>query len=539
MGSWRDPPPTSGPSASQAVLYNGSGSAVTANPNPGYHFTGWSDGVLTAARIDSGVGADLFVSAGFAIDTYQLHFSVAAHGTLSGDASQTVSYGGSGSTVNAVADDGYHFDRWSDGVLTAARTDTAVHGPITASATFAINTYKLLYSAGAGGTIIGSADQTVDYLGSGSKVTASPNAGYHFVGWNDGVTTAARTDIGITRAIDVTADFAPDVVGSFRLFYAAGPGGTISGTTPQTVTLHGSGTAVTAVPNPGYHFVKWSDDYPTAARTEADVTADKSVSAIFAVDTFQLRYSAGVGGTISGTTSQTVPYDGSGTAVTAIPAAGFHFQEWSDYVTSAERTDGGVTHAITATALFQNGDQAPPATSWPGQAATFVSKVTISLVATDNGGTGVLGIRYRLDSGRDTTYTVPFTTTKAGARSLDYWSVDNAGNVEPRHHVHFTVLMGTYVSITSNHTSITHKHPVVFSGHISTTQPTNTHVYVYVKRPGSKTWSYLSTRHTTSTHHWSYSCAPSYKGTWYFMVKFKGTSRYAASHSVERRITVR
>jgi len=42
--------------------------------------------------------------------------------------------------VTAVPDTGYHFVQWSDGVLTASRTDTSVTADINVTATFAIDT---------------------------------------------------------------------------------------------------------------------------------------------------------------------------------------------------------------------------------------------------------------------------------------------------------------------------------------------------------------------------------------------------------------
>jgi len=64
--------------------------------------------------------------------------------------------------------------------------------------------------------------------------------------------------------------------------YAAGPHGSITGATPQTVNHGASGTEVTAVPAAGYRFTRWSDGVLTATRTDTNVTADKSVTAEFA-----------------------------------------------------------------------------------------------------------------------------------------------------------------------------------------------------------------------------------------------------------------
>ena len=51
---------------------------------------------------------------------------------------------------------------WSDGVTTATRTDTNVTADKSVTATFAINTYTLTYTAGAHGTILGTSPQTVN-----------------------------------------------------------------------------------------------------------------------------------------------------------------------------------------------------------------------------------------------------------------------------------------------------------------------------------------------------------------------------------------
>ncbi len=97
----------------------------------------------------------------------------------------------------------------------------------------------------------------------------------------------------------------------YTLTYTAGANGTITGTSPQTVASGGSGTAVTAVANTGYHFVNWSDGITTATRTDTNVTANKSVTANFAVNTYTLTYTAGANGTITGTSPQTVNHNGS------------------------------------------------------------------------------------------------------------------------------------------------------------------------------------------------------------------------------------
>ena len=69
------------------------------------------------------------------------------------------------------------------------------------------------------------------------------------------------------------------------LTYTAGANGSISGTSPQTVNYGDSGSAVTAIPDTNYRFVKWSDGSTANPRTDVDVTANISVTANFAINT--------------------------------------------------------------------------------------------------------------------------------------------------------------------------------------------------------------------------------------------------------------
>ncbi len=122
----------------QTLYYGATGSAVTAMPATGYHFTGWSDSVATASRTDANVTGDISVTANFDINSYTLTYTAGANGSITGTSPQTVEFGGSGSAVTAVPDSGYYFLQWSDGVTTASRTNTNVAGNINVTAIFAI-----------------------------------------------------------------------------------------------------------------------------------------------------------------------------------------------------------------------------------------------------------------------------------------------------------------------------------------------------------------------------------------------------------------
>ena len=119
------------------------------------------------------------------------------------------------------------------------------------------------------------------------------------------------TDLNVTADVSVTASFAIDTLHAH--LRRRRPRHASAATPTDASTYGGDGTAVTAVPAAGYHFVKWSDDVRPPAATDPNVTADISVTASFAIDTFTLTYAAGAHGTISGdrprpsTTAPTAP----------------------------------------------------------------------------------------------------------------------------------------------------------------------------------------------------------------------------------------
>ena len=289
----------------QTVTYGQNGTAVTAVPDLHYHFVNWSDASTANPRTDTNVTANHTVTANFAIDTYTLTYTAGANGSITGTSPQTVNYGADGTAVTAVPNLGYHFVDWSDASTDNPRTDTNVTANVTVTANFAIDHFTLTYTAGANGSITGTSPQTVNYGADGTAVTAVPDLHYHFVNWSDASTANPRTDTNVTANVTVTANFAID---QFTLTYTAGANGTISGTSPQTVNYGASGTAVTAVPDLGYHFVDWSDASVANPRTDTNVTANISVTANFAIDQFTLTYTAGANGSITGTSPQTVNY---------------------------------------------------------------------------------------------------------------------------------------------------------------------------------------------------------------------------------------
>lgn len=125
--------------AHQVVDLYGNGTAVTAVPDAGHWFVMWSDGVRTATRTDTAVTSNVDLEAVFLpVIDYALTYAAGPGGHLSGLLSQTVAYGADGTAVTAIADSGYYFAGWSDGVTGATRTEEFVTSDTSVTANFAL-----------------------------------------------------------------------------------------------------------------------------------------------------------------------------------------------------------------------------------------------------------------------------------------------------------------------------------------------------------------------------------------------------------------
>lgn len=136
--------------ATPQYVYKGEdGTAVEAVPDEGYHFVEWSDGSTENPRTDMNVTENVAVTASFAINVYTLSYTAGDNGTLSGTLSQEVEHGSDGSEVEALPDEGYVFEDWSDGSTDNPRTDVNVTSDISVTANFTVatNVQEFFWSA--------------------------------------------------------------------------------------------------------------------------------------------------------------------------------------------------------------------------------------------------------------------------------------------------------------------------------------------------------------------------------------------------------
>ncbi|MGW0816325.1 OmpL47-type beta-barrel domain-containing protein [Streptomyces viridiviolaceus] len=72
----------------------------------------------------------------------------------------------------------------------------------------------------------------------------------------------------------------------------------------------------------------------------------------------------------------------------------------------------------------------------------YVGKATVTVSATDEGGSGVAGVEYSLDGGPYLAYSAPVVVDRAGSHTVAYRATDKAGNTSAPLTVSFTVVTG-------------------------------------------------------------------------------------------------
>ncbi len=185
---------------------------------------------------------------------YLVVYSADTNGTINGATSQTINSGDDTSYVTAIPNIGYHFISWSDGVLTATRSDANITSAFSVTANFAINTYEITSSASSNGSITES--QIVNY-GANKTFVITPSIGYRIGDvLIDGVSigsveTYTFSNVATTHTISATflkIISVPAITGVTAPVTGATPVSTIDDTIEYTTTITWSPADVTFAP---------------------------------------------------------------------------------------------------------------------------------------------------------------------------------------------------------------------------------------------------------------------------------------------------
>ncbi len=315
---------------------------LEATPNQGYEFVDWSDGNTENPRYLT-LTQDTTLIANFRGQTHSIVVSVNNRnmGSVTGGGTYTTP-----EVVRLVAtpNSGYVFVRWSDGNTDNPREFVAMES-LVLTAYFDASKYNV--SVSANDPLLGTVTGGGTY-GSNEEVTltATPNAGCTFEGWDDGNTDNPRT-VTVTADATYVANFSASsytvsvAANDNNMGYVTGSGTYQSGTT----------ATIEAIPYSPYSFVKWNDGSTENPRNIL-VTENVSYVAEFAttyyvVTVASANESMGIatgGGTFSANTT---------TTITATANEGYEFVKWSDENTDNPRTIV-VTQNATYTAQFRS-----------------------------------------------------------------------------------------------------------------------------------------------------------------------------------------
>jgi alpha-tubulin suppressor-like RCC1 family protein len=325
----------------------------------------------------------------FSVESYTVALNAGPNGSITGPG--MVMYGDT-PTYTFLPDTGYHVaDVTLNGVSVGAVTSYAFTAGITANtaiaAVFAIDTFAVTMTGDLNGTVTGPA--TVNYGGSASY-TITPATGYHVADvLVDGVSVGAVTSYSfsnVTADHTISASFA---INSYNITATAGANGSISG--PATVNYGGS-AAYTITPATGYHVANvLVDGVSVGAVTSyslSNVTADHTISASFAINSYNITATAGANGSISG--PATANYGGSA-SYTITPATGYHVAEVLvdgvsvGAVTNYTFTNVATNHTISAS-FAASADLIATSVTGPTSATRGRSISVSSVVANQGGG---------------------------------------------------------------------------------------------------------------------------------------------------------
>ena len=331
------------PQSESLAPVTGAAAGSTATANPGYHFVKWTndvdstettDATLTGAQVDavakaSGTYVPVTFTALFAEDP-DVTVSYVSDDTSMGTVSPATEVlhpatsAAAGSTATALP--GYHFVKWTNNVNAAETTDavlspaqvdavakaTGIYVPVTFTAHFAEDLdVNLAYVSddASMGSAAPSDEAVAPATGAATGATAVPEPGYHFVKWTNDVDSTETTDAvlspaqvdavakatGIYVPVTFTAHFAEDPDVDLAYVSSDVSMGTVSPAGESLAPATGTASGSTATANPGYHFVKWTNDVDATETTDAvlsptQVDAVAKASGIYVPVTFTAHF---------------------------------------------------------------------------------------------------------------------------------------------------------------------------------------------------------------------------------------------------------
>ena len=181
-------------------------------------------------------------------------------------------------TITASANEGYRFTGWEGNDSTSVNLTITLNSNQTYQALFElIPIYTLTVTSSEGGTVSIARGEYEE--GTEVEITATPDEGYIFTGWegNDSKSVSITITLNSNQTFQALFELIPPV--QYTLTLIASEGGTVS--TEGGIYEEGTEVTITATPSEGYLFVRWEEvDISTSSLT-ITVSSNISLKAIF------------------------------------------------------------------------------------------------------------------------------------------------------------------------------------------------------------------------------------------------------------------
>ena len=416
---------------------------VTATPNTGYTFAGWSgDASGTTNPLSVTMNSDKNIIANFTlIPPTQFTVSLSSNPIIGGNTSGGGTFNsGASVTVTAVANSGYLFTNWTEGinvVSTNAMYNFTISGNKTLVANFALIAPTQYSVSLASNPAIGGNTSGGGTFNSGASVTviAVPNTGYSFTNWTEGinvVSSNAMYNFTISGNRTLVANFASIAPTQYTVSLSSNP--IIGGSTSGGGSFNsGASVTVSAVPAVGYAFTNWTEGInivsPNVNYTIANLQGNRILVANFELippSNFTLNVTA-INGSVNKNPNSPSYLAGATVQLTATPNTGYTFTSWGGDAT-------GTNNPLT---VLMDADK---------EIVANFSIITYTLTVISVNGTVVKNpeqIEYNYGEN------VELTATPNSGYAFDSWSGDATGSTNP-----ITVLMDRNKTVTANYTVV-------------------------------------------------------------------------------------
>jgi hypothetical protein len=365
---------------------------LTASPNVGWSFSGWSGDasgyeLTTAVAMTGNKG----VTATFTENEYTLDVTTVGQGSVTKSPDHAAYTYGTIVTLTASPESGWNFVGWSgDASGSELTTTVTMDGNKVVTATFT-DLYTLTVNKIGNGLVTKDPDQIAYTYGTLVNLTATPDIGWSFGGWSgDASGYDLTTNVTMDSNKFVTATFTQN---QYTLTINTVGNGLVTKSPDQANYTYGSVVALTASPSLGWSFAGWSGDASgTVNPTSITIIGNAVVGATFTQDQYSLTVNTVGDGSV--TWSPYLPTYTYGTVVTltAYPTSGWSFSGWSgDASGTANPTTVTMTgnKAVTATfalaGMFNDGFESGNFANWDSTTTTSGETATVVTTRSHHG----------------------------------------------------------------------------------------------------------------------------------------------------------